>query len=85
MPVADIIPLVHLTIRPASFATVHALYRHIDELGLASEHRIRPSWDDYFSMYNFFAQLEGTKPLLVTLAELASLRLALHVLNLYPY
>jgi hypothetical protein len=52
MPLADILPLVHLTIRPASFPTVEGLYRHLDELDLTSEKRIRPTWDDYFSMFD---------------------------------
>lgn len=49
LPLADVLPLVHLTIRPASFASLEDLHEHLDDLDLTSEKRVRPTWDDYFS------------------------------------
>lgn len=57
-PLKDLTPLAHLIIRPALFPSIAALRSHITQLDLASNHRVRPEWDDYF----------------MTLAELASLR-----------
>ena len=57
-PLADVLPLVNLTIRPANFATLTLLHQHLHALNLTSADRLRPSWDNYF----------------MTLAELASLR-----------
>lgn len=58
MPLADLLPMVNLTVRPAAFQTLEALHQHLARLNLTDDQRVRPSWDDYF----------------MTLAELASLR-----------
>lgn len=44
MPLVDAVPLVHLSIRPAAFATIEDLHVHLDKLDLVSEHRVRPRY-----------------------------------------
>lgn len=42
MPLVDAVPLVHLSVRPAAFASTQELGDHLTRLNLASEHRVRP-------------------------------------------